>query len=78
VRQEREVEERERYERAFVALSYALGCRNAELSAPLSVPSPAARDLAEKLCHPQRSIRAAVLAAELARVAHALESRRIV
>ncbi len=75
---EQRVDERHRYERAFVAFSYALGCRGPELTAPLPAPSLVARDLMEKLCHPQRSIRAAVLAAELGRVAHALDSRRLV
>lgn len=72
------VDERDRYERAFVAFSYALGCRGADLTAAISAPSRVAHDLVEKLCHPQRSIRAAVLAAELARVAHALGSRGLV
>ena len=76
--QEQGVSERDLYERAFVALSYALGCRGAELGAALPAPSLAARELAEKLRHPQRSIRAAVLAAELGRVAYALDSRRVV
>ena len=75
--EEQGIEGRSQYERSFVAFSYALGVRGAELGAPLVVPGSVARDLVEKLCHPQRSIRAAVLAAELARVVHALDTRRL-
>ena len=78
MKQQQGVDERDRYERAFVAFSYALGCRGVELTTALPAPSQVAHDLVEKLCHPKRSVRAAVLAAELARVAHALDSRRLV
>jgi hypothetical protein len=71
-------QDREKYERAFIAVSYLLGRRGPELGEPLSYPCPATRSLVAALGRPDRQVRAHVLAAELARVAHALQNRRLV
>jgi hypothetical protein len=63
------------FERAFVAMSYRLGRRGAELAAPLAAPSPDAGRLLAGLSHPERDARARLLAAELARVGAALAAR---
>jgi hypothetical protein len=68
---------RARFERAFIAVSYLLGRRGAELSSPLHRPSAAAHALQIALGAPLREQCAAVLAAELARVATTLEARKL-
>jgi hypothetical protein len=65
------------YESAFVATSYALGRRGAELLAPLVEPTAAARELAERLAAPEREGRARALARPLGAITAALEARRI-
>jgi hypothetical protein len=64
------------FERAFVAMSYLLGRRGAELDSALRAPSDETRRVISGLSHPDRAVRAQVLAAELARVAASLEKRR--
>jgi hypothetical protein len=63
------------FERAFIATSYLFDRRDAELSAPLPSPGRDATDLLQALAHSERSVRATVLARELARVAKALDER---
>jgi hypothetical protein len=70
-------DDRDSFERAFVAISYALDRRGDDLLAPLAEPGVTCRKLATALAHPERSARAVVLAREIARVAQALEARRI-
>jgi hypothetical protein len=66
---------REAFARAYVAMGYLLDRRgDALLEGLVSVP-PAARELARRLGHPDRQARAQVLAAELARIAAALDAR---
>ncbi|MCC6215495.1 MAG: hypothetical protein IT376_11565 [Polyangiaceae bacterium] len=62
-----------RRERAFVAVSYLLGGRGPELVRPLEAPEPQVLELVARLGHVDRGARAAALAAELGRVARALE-----
>ena len=65
------------FERGFVALR-ALLCRRGEpLVAPLVAPTAATRELAARLGQGRSRTRAARLAAELARLAYAIESRRL-
>ena len=71
------MQEREAFDRAFVALSYWLDRRGDELLAPLGAPQAAAVDLARRLAAPERAARAQTLAAELGRLVAALESRRL-
>lgn len=65
------------FERAFVALSYSLARRGDELLAPLPAPGAEARSLVTALGAPERQSRAVVLARELARVAQAIDARRV-
>lgn len=65
------------FDRGFVAMSYALGQRGDALLEPLGEPSIPARALGQALSHPERGARAQVLAAELARLVHALDERRL-
>jgi hypothetical protein len=69
--------EREPFERAFVATSYALGRRGEDLLAPLEEPTAQARALAGRLARPEREQRAQALAPELARLGAALDARRL-
>ena len=69
---------REKFERAFVAISYVLGRRGHELGQPLGAISLAIRELIGGLSVAKQQTRAAVLAAEVGRIAQALESRRTV
>lgn len=71
------MQEREAFDRAFVALSYLLDRRGDELLAPLKGPKAAAVELAHRLAAPERSARAKTLATELSSVIAALESRRL-
>jgi hypothetical protein len=68
--------ERERFERAFVAAGYLLGWRGRALTDSLPVPGPAARKLAQRLAHPERQVRAQVLAAELGPIVTTLDAWR--
>jgi hypothetical protein len=65
------------FQRAFVALSYMIGRRDAELLAPLRTPHDDARAFARRLGHPERERRAEVLARELSRLASAVEARAL-
>ena len=65
------------FARAFVAVSYALGRRGDDLVAPLTEPGPTCQKLVTALAHPERNARAIVLAREIARIAQALEARRL-
>ena len=67
-----EAEERAAFERAFVAVSYALGRRAEELLSPLEQPSRAATELVRRLSAAERPSRAQVLAAELGPIVVAL------
>jgi hypothetical protein len=71
------MQEREAFDRAFVALSYLLDRRGDELLQPLNAAQPAAAEVARRLAVPERAERAQTLAAELSRVVAALESRRL-
>jgi hypothetical protein len=71
------MQEHEAFDRAFVALRYLLDRRGDELLEPLIAPAPAAVELARRLSATERTARAQVLASDLARVAAALESRRL-
>jgi hypothetical protein len=68
---------RDSFQRAFVAFGYLLDRRGSELVEPLADPAPAALDLVQRLSAGERPERARVLAAELGRVASALEQRRL-
>ena len=63
------------FQRAFVALSYVVGRRDAELLDAFPAPHDEARLFAQRLAHPERERRAEVLARELSRVALAVEAR---
>lgn len=65
------------FQRAFVALSFVVGRRAAELHDALAVQHDEARLLTQRLAHPERERRAEVLARELARVALSLEARSL-
>lgn len=65
------------FESAFVATSYALGRRGAELLAPLVDPIEATRELAERLAAQEREARARALARPLGAITAALEARRV-
>ena len=65
------------FQRAFTALSYLAGRRDAELLAPLIVPGQEAQALALRLGHPERERRAEVLARELGRLALSLDARKL-
>jgi hypothetical protein len=68
--------ERERFERAFVAAGYLVGWRGALLTEALPAPSSVTQKLAQRLTHPERQVRAQVLAAELGPLVTALDSWR--
>jgi hypothetical protein len=65
------------FQRAFVALSYVIGRRAAQLLEPLRIPHDGARAFARRLGHPERERRAQVLARELSRLASAVEARTL-
>ncbi|MCK6531906.1 MAG: hypothetical protein L6Q84_02950 [Polyangiaceae bacterium] len=67
----------EDFERAFVATSYLLDRRGEDLTRALGGGAAPARRLAAALGHPERSARAVVLAREVARIAQALDARRL-
>ena len=70
-------EHRDSFERAFVAVTYALDRRGDDLVAPLFEPGPTCRRLAGALGHPERNARAVVLAREIARIVQSLDARRL-
>jgi len=63
------------FQRAFVAFNYLMGRRGAELLEPLRDVNRDTQKLVQLLAHPERERRAEVLAAELAPLAAALETR---
>ena len=65
------------FQRAFAAVSYLAGRRDAELLAPLPSPGEDAQALARRLGHPERERRAEVLARELGRLALSLDARKL-
>lgn len=65
------------FQRAFVALSYLTGRRDAELLEAIRAPHDEARRLAQRLAHAERERRAEVLARELSRVALAVAARSL-
>jgi hypothetical protein len=65
------------FQRAFVALSYMVGRRDAELLEPLRTPHDDARAFARRLGRPERERRAEVLARELSRLAATVEARTL-
>ena len=65
------------FQRAFAAMSFLLGRRNAELLEPLCAPHADARAFARRLAHPERARRAEVLARELTRLSASLEAKAI-
>jgi hypothetical protein len=65
------------FQRAFAAVSYLAGRREAELLEPFRRPHDDARAFVRRLSHPERERRAEALALELARLAGALEARSI-
>jgi len=65
------------FESAFVATSYVLGRRGAELLASLVDPIEATRELAERLGAPEREARARALARPLGAITAALEALRV-
>ncbi|MEO6602407.1 MAG: hypothetical protein ABIQ16_21175 [Polyangiaceae bacterium] len=64
------------FQRAFVAVSYLSGQRDAELMAPLPSPGEEAQSLTRRLGHPERERRAEVLARELGRIVLSLDARK--
>lgn len=68
---------RDAFECAFVATSYALDRRGDELVAPLLTVGDEASKLVRALAAPERQTRAVVLARELSRLVQALEGRRL-
>lgn len=64
------------FQRAFVAVSYFLDRRGAELLEPLDAPGAAALELTQRLAHDVRDQRAHALAAELSRIVAELEQSR--
>ena len=65
------------FQRAFAAVSYLAGRRDAELLEPFSLPHDEARALVRRLGHPERERRAQELARELAKISAALEARSV-
>ncbi|MEP7052895.1 MAG: hypothetical protein ABJB12_21195 [Pseudomonadota bacterium] len=65
------------FQRAFAAMSYLVGRRDAELLEPLPAVHEGARAFARRLEHPERERRAEVLARELARLTASLEARAL-
>ena len=63
------------FQRAFVALSYVAGRRDAQLLDAFTAPHDEALLLVRHLTHPERDRRAEVLARELSRVAWAVAAR---
>jgi hypothetical protein len=65
------------FQRAFLALRYYFGARGPNLAEPLAGLglSPACEETLQALCHAERGERAKGLAAELGRLATALDER---
>ncbi len=67
----------ERFERAYVALGYALNQRGAKLLARLALPCTSAKAMVRGLEQPERHQRARALAVGLAPIVEALDLRRL-
>jgi len=65
------------FQRAFAAMSYLFGRRDAQLLESFRVPHEEARAFVRRLGHPERERRAQALAVELSRISSALEARSI-
>jgi len=65
------------FQRAFVAVSYLVGRRDADLTAPLGELHPETKLVTQRLAQPERERRAEALARELSRIAFLLEARRL-
>jgi len=65
------------FQRAFAAIRYVFGRREAELLEPFRVPHSSARAFVARLLHPERERRAEALAGELSRITGALTARSI-
>jgi len=65
------------FQRAFVALSYVAGRRDATLLEAFSSIHADTQLLTQRLANPERERRAEVLARELSRIALSLEARSI-
>jgi hypothetical protein len=65
------------FQRAFAAIRYLTGRREAELLEPFRLPQREARAFVQRLAQPERERRAEALAGELSRIASALEARSI-
>lgn len=65
------------FQRTFLALRYYFGARGQALAEPLAAVGlpPGSADTLRGLCHAERSERAKALAAELGRLAAALDAR---
>ena len=63
------------FQRAFVALRYLFGRRDAELSVSGLAEHSEVRALGLRLVHPERVRRAEALAYELSRIAGAIDAR---
>jgi len=63
------------FQKAFVALSYVAGRRDAQLVTAFRTVSDETRSFVQRLTHPERERRAEALARELSRVALSLEAR---
>ena len=69
--------EKSAFECAFIATSYLVERRGEDLLSPLIAPSELAKNLVQALGRPEREVRAAILAREIARITQSLEARRI-
>jgi len=65
------------FQRAFAAVRYAAGAREAVPLAPFAEPSDGASELLRALSSEERAERAQALAVELKRIARVLEARRL-
>ena len=65
------------FQRAFAAIRYLAGRREAELLEPFPAPHDEARAFVRRLAHPERERRAEALASELSRISSALTARSI-
>jgi hypothetical protein len=65
------------FQRAFVAVRYAAGARDATPLAPFARPNDGALELLRTLSSGVRQERAQALAVELKRIARVLEARRL-
>ena len=65
------------FQRAFAAVAYFAGTRDAALLAPFATPSSELRAFCASLSAPEQSARAEALSTELERIARRIEARRL-